>query len=274
VALRFRSRGDQSSKGREAKVMSINEGDYVLLIYDRKRKWLLRAEKGKKHHTHKGTIDFDDIIGKPYGSTVLSNLNHEFYVVKPTPMDIILKMRRATQIIYPKDIGLILLNTGVVPGCRVVEAGTGSGALTTILANYVKPHGRVYSYENRVEFLNTARKNLEKAGVLEYVELKNRDILEGIEEEEVDAVILDIATPWLAVRLAYEALKGGGHFASYSPTIEQVQKTVKELKKEKFVDLRTLECIVRYFNVEEGKTRPETRMIGHTGYMTFARKVQ
>ncbi|MFB0563340.1 MAG: tRNA (adenine-N1)-methyltransferase [Candidatus Lokiarchaeia archaeon] len=253
--------------------MSVKVGDYVLLIYDRKRRWLLKAEEEKKHHTHRGVVNFDDIIGNPYGTTVLSNLNHKFYVVRPTPMDLILKMQRATQIIYPKDIGLILLNTGVGPGSRVVEAGTGSGALTSILANYVKPAGRVYSYENREEFLKIARKNLEKAEVINYVELKNKDILEGIEEEQVDAVILDIATPWLVVKLAYDVLIGGGHFASYSPTIEQVQKTVKELKKEKFIDLRTQECIVRYINVEEGKTRPETRMIGHTAFLTFARKI-
>ncbi len=253
--------------------MSVKVGDYVLLIYDRKRRWLLKAEEGKKHHTHRGVVNFDDIIGKPYGTTVLSNLNHKFYVVRPTPMDLILKMQRATQIIYPKDIGLILLNTGIGPGSRVVEAGTGSGALTSILANYVKPTGRVYSYENREEFLIIARRNLEKAGITNYVELKNKDILEGIEEEQIDAVILDIATPWQVVKLAYNALIGGGHFASYSPTIEQVQKTVKELKKEKFIDLRTLECIERYINVEEGKTRPETRMIGHTAFLTFARKI-
>jgi tRNA (adenine57-N1/adenine58-N1)-methyltransferase len=253
--------------------MSVNVGDYVLLIYDRKRKWLIKAEEGKVHHTHKGMVNLDDIIGKPYGTMVLSNLNHKFYAVKPTPMDLLLKMQRATQIIYPKDIGLILLNTGVVPGSRVVEAGTGSGALTSILANYVKPSGRVYSYESREEFLKIARKNLEKAGVLDYVELKNKDILEGVEEERVDAVILDMATPWLAVKIAYDALIAGGHFASYSPTIEQVQKTVKELEKNNFIDLTTLECVVRYINVEEGKTRPETRMIGHTGYMTFALKV-
>lgn len=253
--------------------MSINVGEYVLLIYDRKRRWLIKVEQGKTHHTHKGMINLDDIIGKPYGTMVLSNLNHKFYAVKPTPVDMVLKMQRATQIIYPKDIGLILLNTGVIPGSRVVEAGTGSGALTSILANYVKPSGKVYSYENREEFLNTARKNLEKAGVLEYVELKNKDILEGIEEKQVDAVILDMATPWLAVKIAYDALITGGHFASYSPTIEQVQKTVKELKKQNFIDITTLECMVRYINVEEGKTRPETRMIGHTGYMTFALKV-
>jgi tRNA (adenine57-N1/adenine58-N1)-methyltransferase len=253
--------------------MSVKVGDYVLLIYDRKRRWLLKAEEEKKHHTHRGVVNFDDIIGKPYGTTVLSNLNHKFYVVRPTPMDLILKMQRATQIIYPKDIGLILLNTGIGPGSRVVEAGTGSGALTSILANYVKPTGRVYSYENREEFLIIARRNLEKAGITNYVELKNKDILEGIEEEQIDSVILDIATPWQVVKLAYNALIGGGHFASYSPTIEQVQKTVKELKKEKFIDLRTLECIERYINVEEGKTRPETRMIGHTAFLTFARKI-
>ncbi|MGQ9721960.1 MAG: tRNA (adenine-N1)-methyltransferase [Candidatus Jordarchaeum sp.] len=253
--------------------MIVKVGDYVLLIYDNRRRWLLKAEEGKKHHTHRGVVDFEDIIGKPYGTTVLSNLNHKFYVVKPTPMDLILKMQRATQIIYPKDIGLILLNTGIGPGSRVVEAGTGSGALTTILANYVKPSGRVYSYESREEFSKIARKNLEKAEVIDYVELKNKDILEGIEEENIDAVVLDMATPWLAVKLAHNALVGGGHFCSYTPTIEQAQKTVKELKNENFIDIRTQECMVRDIIVEEGKTRPETRMIAHTAYITFARKI-
>jgi len=196
----------------------------------------------------------------------------EFVALKPTLRDYIFKMQRKTQISYPKDIALILMFSGVGPGSHVVEAGTGTGALTSALAFYVKPTGRVCSYEIRQEFAEMAVKNLKKAGVSEYVELKSKDITEGIDEEEVDAVVLDMATPWLVVPHAYSALKGGAVLVSFSPTIDQVVKVVEALKESGFVAIETVESLMREMQIERGKTRPQTLMTGHTGYITFARK--
>lgn len=251
----------------------IREGDDVHLFLDRKRTYLIKAKKDQKLHTHKGFVTLDDLIGRRFGESVVSSLGTRFFIFKPTIWDYVRKMAHATQIIYPKDAGLIVVYSGVGPGCRIVEAGTGSGALASVLAYFASPNGRVYSYEIKSEFLETARKNIERAGVLSNVELKIKDVTTGIEEEDVDAVVLDLATPWLVVSHAYDALKGDGKFVSFSPTIEQVVKTVEALEAAGFVDIKTVECFVRRIKVKRGQTRPETLMTGHTGYITSARKV-
>ncbi|MEM3699646.1 MAG: tRNA (adenine-N1)-methyltransferase [Candidatus Bathyarchaeia archaeon] len=251
----------------------ITEGDYILLYLSQRKTYLVKAESGKSFHTHKGFIKFDDLIGKEYGSTVLSNLGYEFKVLKPVLRDFIIKSLRKTQITYPKDIALIIMFSGIGPGSHVVEAGTGTGALTTALAHYVKPEGKVYSYEIREEFQRTAEKNLRRAGLIDFVELKNKDITIGIDESDVDAVVLDLATPWLVIPHTYNALKPCGTIVSFSPTIDQVIKTVEALKENGFVDVETVECLMRGMQVERGKTRPQTLMTGHTGYITFARKI-
>jgi len=250
----------------------IKEGNYVLLYLGRRKTYLVKAEKGKTFHTHRGFIEFDDLIGKEYGSTVLSNLRTEFTVLKPLLRDYIMKSVRKTQIIYPKDIALIVMFSGIGPGSRIVEAGTGTGALTTALAYYVKPDGRVYSYEMREEFTKNAEKNLKRADLKDFVELKNKDVTVGIDESDVDAVILDLAIPWVVVPHAYTALRPCGTIVSFSPTIDQVVKTVEALKENSFVDNETSECLLRRMQIERGKTRPQTLMTGHTGYITFARK--
>jgi tRNA (adenine57-N1/adenine58-N1)-methyltransferase len=154
----------------------------------------------------------------------------------------------------------------------VVEAGTGTGALTSAIAHYIQPTGRVYSYELRQEFQNNAKRNLERVGLLDYVELKEGDITERIEEKDLDAVFLDMATPWLVVPHAYTALKGSGMLVSFSPTIDQVVKVVEVSTEYGFVGVETSETLIRFMQVERGKTRPQTVMTGHTGYLTFARK--
>ncbi|MEM3728895.1 MAG: tRNA (adenine-N1)-methyltransferase [Candidatus Bathyarchaeia archaeon] len=248
------------------------EGDYVLLYLDQRRTYLVKVEAGKTFHTHKGFVKFDDLIGRDYGSTVTSSLGVQFTVLKPLLRDYIMKAVRRTQITYPKDIALIIIFSGIGPGSRVVEAGTGTGALTMALAHYVKPDGRVYSYEVREEFLETAEKNLRRAGLLDCVELKNKDITAGIDESNLDAVVLDMATPWLVISHAYKALKPCGTLISFSPTIDQIVKTVEALRENNFIDIETVECLMRGMQVERGKTRPQTLMTAHTGYITFARK--
>jgi tRNA (adenine57-N1/adenine58-N1)-methyltransferase len=233
---------------------------------------MVRVEKGKSFHTHKGFVKFDDLIGREYGSTIQSSLGFEFTALKPLLHDYIMKSARQTQISYPKDIALIVMFSGIGPGSRVVESGTGTAALTTALAHYVQPSGRVYSYEIRGEFQKTAEKNLTRAELIDYVELKIKDVTTGIDERDVDSVILDLAVPWMVVPHAQTALKPCGTIVSFSPTIEQVVKTAEALKENGFVSMETIECLMRGMQVERGKTRPHTLMTGHTGYITFARK--
>jgi len=251
---------------------TIAEGDTILLSYKQRKSYMVKAEAGKDFHTHKGFIRFSDIIGKEYGSIVLSSLGVEFVVLKPLLRDYIMKSARQTQINYPKDIALIIMFSGIGPESRVVEAGTGTGALTMSLAFYVQPKGKIHSYEIREEFTAIAQKNLKRAGLIDYVELKNKDITAGIDETDVDSVILDLAVPWLVVPHAYNALKPCGTIVSFSPTIDQVVKTAEALRENGFVDIETIECLMRGMQVERGKTRPHTLMTAHTGYITYARK--
>ena len=250
----------------------IGEGDYVLLCLDPRRTYMVKVEAGKSFHTHKGFIKLDDLIGKEFGAAVQSSLGIEFTALKPSLTDYIMKSSRKTQITYPKDAALIVMFSGIGPGSRIVESGTGTGALTMALAHYVKPEGRVYSYELREEFQKNAEKNLKRANLLDFVELKSGDATAGIEERDVDAVVLDLAVPWLVVPHAYEALKPSRTIVSFSPTIDQVVKTTEAMKENNFVFIETVECMMRGMQVERGKTRPHTIMTGHTGYITHARK--
>ncbi|MFQ6095881.1 MAG: tRNA (adenine-N1)-methyltransferase, partial [Candidatus Bathyarchaeia archaeon] len=227
----------------------IAEGDNVLLYLDRKRTYLVKVEKEKVFHTHKGFIQLGELMNKEYGSRVKSSTGAEFIALKPLISDHIFKAQRKTQIIYPKDAALIVMFSGVGPGSRIVEAGTGAGALTSALAFYVRPNGHVYSYEIREEFIRAAVKNLQRAGLSEYVDIKQKDIALGIDEDDLDAVVLDLATPWLVVPHAYDALKGSGSFLSFSPTIDQVVKTVEALKGHSFVGIETVECLIRRMQI-------------------------
>jgi tRNA (adenine57-N1/adenine58-N1)-methyltransferase len=250
----------------------ISEGDYVILYLDLRRTYMVKVEAEKTFHTHKGYIKLDELIGKEFSTTLQSSLGIEFTALKPALTDYIMKSSRKTQITYPKDAALIVMFSGISAGSHVVEAGTGTGALTTALAHYVKPEGKVYSYEIREEFQKAAEKNLRRAGLQEFVELKSKDVTTGIDERDVDAVVLDLATPWLVVPHAYEALKASGIIVSFSPTIDQVVRTTEALKEHSFICVETVECLMRGMQVERGKTRPQTLMTGHTGYITHARK--
>lgn len=251
----------------------INEGDELLLYMDQKRTYKVQVVQGKKFHTHKGFIELGELIDKPFGMTVTSSLGVSFYALKPLIRDRILKTHRRTQVLYPKDIGYIILQLGLGSGTRVVEAGTGSGALTMAMADSVRPDGMVYTYEINEKHQKTARKNIERSGLMSFVEMKLGNVTEGILEKDLDAVVLDMATPWLVVPHVWDSLAGSGMFLSFSPTIEQVMKTVEELRKLLFIEIDTVELILRHITVAPNKTRPRTQMIGHSGYLTTARKV-
>jgi len=251
---------------------TISEGDYVILYLDVRRTYMVKVEAGKTFHTHRGYIKLDELVGKEFGATIQSSLGIAFTVLKPVLTDYIMKSSRKTQITYPKDTALIVMFSGIGSGSHVVESGTGTGALTTALAHYVKPTGKVYTYEIREEFQKAAEKNLKRAGLLEFVELKSKDVTTGIDERDVDAVVLDLATPWWVAPHAYEALKPAGMIVSFSPTIDQVVRMTEALRENNFICIETVECLMRAMQVERGKTRPHTMMTGHTGYITYARK--
>lgn len=251
----------------------IAEGDYVLIYLDSRRTYMIKVEAGKTFHTHKGYLKLDELIGKEYGEPIKSSLGIFFTTLKPALTDYIMKSSRNTQITYPKDAALIVMFSGIGPGSRVVESGTGTGALTTALAHYVGSTGKVYTYELRSEFQKNAAKNLQRSKLIDNVEMKSGDVTMGIEERELDAVILDLATPWLVIPHAYAALKPSGIIVSFSPTIDQVVKTTEALRENSFVFIETVECIMRAMQVERGKTRPQTLMTGHTGYITHGRKI-
>ncbi len=256
----------------------IKENDLVFLILDEKRRWLIQVKHGEKFHSHKGIIEFDDIIGKIFGSVVFSKpletQGYKFFVLKPLPSDYILHMARKTQIIYPEDAGMILLYSGIGPGSTVIEAGCGSGALTCILGNYVQPNGHIYSYDISEKSLKRAKVNILKANLKEIVTIKYGDLIrEDFNHKNVDAIVLDLATPWDAIERVKNYLRFSGTLVSFSPTIEQVKKTVSMMNRNDFVEINTYELIKRKIQVKENATRPEVRMVGHTGYLTFGRKI-
>jgi tRNA (adenine57-N1/adenine58-N1)-methyltransferase len=251
----------------------VAEGSVVLLYYDVKRQWLLRVEKGKQFHTHKGFINLDNVLGLSLGSEVKSSLGESFWVLKPTTHDFIMHSVRRTQIMYPKDIGIIILKLGLTSGSRVLEIGTGSGAMTVAAAMAVKPSGHVDTYEARPEFAEIAQRNFRRAGVSEFVTIHNGDAAAGLEGEGYDAAVIDVGDPWPILPLVHKAISGGSPVVSFSPTVNQVERTTQTLRDLGFANVHTLECFLREIRAETGKTRPATIMIGHTGYMTFAQKI-
>ena len=257
----------------------IKANDLIFLVLDKRRRWLVQVKPGESFHTHRGIIEFNELIGKPFGSIVFSkpheSQGYKFFVLRPLPSDFILHMSRKTQIIYPEDAGLILLYSGIGPGSVVLEAGAGSGALTCILGNYVRPNGRVFSYDVREKSLKRAQKNVEKANLQEIVSIHHGDIVnDDLNHSNVDSIVLDMPQPWSAIERIKKYLKLSGTLVSFSPTIEQVKKTTFALRDNDFFEIYTHELIRRTLQVKENATRPEVRMIGHTGYITFGRKIK
>ena len=250
----------------------VKENDFVLFYLSPRKKWLIQVSPGKQVHTHAGYIDVEEVIGKVYGLSVMTNTNQEIYLLYPRLNDFIFKSKRATQILYPKDMAIIASWTDLSNGKKVVEAGTGSGSLSCFIANLIRPEGRLYTYDVREESHEIAKKNIEKAGLSEFVTLKIKDAKLGLEEKDMDVAILDLGDPWTLIKTMKGCLRPGGILASVSPTINQVEKVVIELQNEGFLEIETLEILMREMEVREGKTRPAMRMVGHTTYLTFARK--
>lgn len=197
----------------------------------------------------------------------------EFFVFKPTLMDRLQSLKRKAQIILPKDAAHIIIHGDIRPGTTVLEAGIGSGALTTVLATMVQPNGKVISYEHRADFIKHAQKNLEQANLHDMVTIKEKDVTIGIEERNLHTIILDIPNPWDAVSHTWDALEIGGILCTYSPLISQMENTIKMMRNHPFIDIKTFETLQREMVYKEQGVRPSFQMLGHTGYLTFSRKI-
>jgi tRNA (adenine57-N1/adenine58-N1)-methyltransferase catalytic subunit len=247
-------------------------GDRVLLVDNRKRRHLITLAAGGEFHTHAGIVRHDDLIGAPEGATVRTTRGARLTAVRPTLAEYVLEMPRGAQVIYPKDIGPILILADIFPGARVLESGVGSGALTCALLRAIGPTGRVTGYEIRDDFAQRAVRNVHGfLGSDVPLDVHVRDVYEGIDERDLDRVILDLPEPWRVVKHAVEALRPGGVLCAYLPTILQVGRLREELAAAPFGMVDTLEVLQRGWHVEGQSIRPDHRMVAHTGFLTAAR---
>jgi tRNA (adenine57-N1/adenine58-N1)-methyltransferase len=246
----------------------------VLLVDRRGRRYLVRLEPGAAWHSHGGALPHDLILGEPEGVEVRSAGGMAFRCFRPRMADFVLKMPRGAQVIYPKDVGAILVEADVFPGARVLEAGTGSGALTLALCRAVGPEGLVVSYELRPDFRDRAARNIEAflGKVPAWLELRDGDVREvAATGERFDRAVLDLPEPWAVLAALRAALEPGGVLCAYLPTTVQVHQLVLALPEQGFEHLETLEILRRTWHVAERSVRPDHRMVGHTGFLTLAR---
>ncbi len=250
------------------------DGDLAQLVGLRHKHFILTLQAGAKFETHRGILQHDDLIGKPWGTQVFSHIGAPFYLLQPSLADLINELPRTTQILYPKDIGFILITMGIGPGQTVMEAGTGSGSMTTALAFAVGPQGRVISYEVKPDAQNLARKNLSRFGLDSRVDFKLRDIGQGLDETGVDAFFLDVPNPYDYIEQIRAALKPGGYMSCLIPTFNQVEKTLMSLRQNGFAFVEVCELLLRYYKPEPTRIRPTDRMVAHTGFLMFARRIE
>ncbi len=247
----------------------LRAGERVLLIDAKARRYLITLRPGTEFHTHVGIVAHDDLIGAPEGGTVLGSTGRRFVVLRPTLADVVLKMPRGAQVIYPKDLGAILFEADIGPGMRVLEAGVGSGALSMTL---VRAGADVVGYELRPDFAQRARSNVvAELGEAASWRVELRDVYEGIDERQLDRVVLDLPEPWRVLPHAALAMRPGGILCAYLPNINQTAQLRSALGAGPFGMARTIEVLQRSWHIEDRSVRPDHRMVGHTGFITTAR---
>ncbi len=254
----------------------IRYGDLVTVYIDHKRKYTIRIRKGGILGTDKGFMRHDDIVGKRYGEYISTSRGFKAYLLRPLLIDYLNSIHRVTQIVYPKDASFIIYLSSIKPGSIILEAGVGSGFLTLSILNFIGSSGKLIGFDIRDEHIRVARENIEKHGFSGRVQLILGDIRDPdlVGEGVFDAVFYDLPDPWNALNTAYKGLKPSSPILVYLPTINQVEKTVLAMRSHGgFTDIHVYEIMVREYSVEEGATRPYTLMIGHTGYIVFARKI-
>ncbi|HJP16480.1 MAG TPA: tRNA (adenine-N1)-methyltransferase [Acidimicrobiales bacterium] len=249
------------------------EGEQILLIDSKKRRYLIELKEGGEFHTHAGIVSHDDLIGSADGSNLRSNRGGVFSTVRPTMADFILKMPRGAQVIYPKDLGPILMLADLFPGARVFESGVGSGALSMTM---LRAGANITGYEIREDFAERATRNVKDAlgkEVLDRYEISISDTYEGIKEKDFDRMVLDLPEPWNVVPHAKNSLRSGGIILAYTPSIIQAAKFKEALEENGFALIETMEVMNRTWHIEGQAVRPDHRMVAHTAFLTHARLV-
>ena len=241
----------------------------MVLVDAKARRYLITLRPGTSFHTHVGIVDHDDLVGTVEGSTVLGSTGRRFVVVRPTLTDVVLKMPRGAQVIYPKDLAAMLLEADITPGVRVLEAGVGSGALSMAL---LRAGASVVGYEMREDFANRARSNVvDVVGERADYRVELRDVYDGIDERGLDRIVLDLPEPWRVLPHAPGALRPGGILCAYLPTINQTWELRRALDRAGFGMASTSEILRRTWHIDGRSVRPDHRMVGHTGFITSAR---
>jgi tRNA (adenine57-N1/adenine58-N1)-methyltransferase len=246
-------------------------GDRVLLIDPKHRRYLITLKAKGEFHSHSGFVAHDELIGAPEGSTVRTTRGVAYLAVRPTLSDFVLKMPRGAQVIYPKDLGPILMHADIFPGARVLESGVGSGALSMAM---LRAGADIIGYELREDFAERARENVTSflgEDALSRYRVEIRDCYDGIAETDLDRVILDLPEPWQVVKHAAQAMHPGGILLAYTPSIVQAMQLREELATSAFAMAETLEVLNRTWHIEGLAVRPDHRMVAHTGFLTHAR---
>ena len=253
---------------------TFEEGDMAMLIDRKGRRYLVRLSPQGALHTHVGVLPHQDVIGRDQGSWLRSTMGQTFLALKPTLGEYAQHMPRVTQVIYPKDLGNILIMADIFPGCKVVEAGLGSGALTMALLQAAGPRGCVTSYEVRASQVPKVLSNLETyLGDIGNLQVREGDIYQGIEEQDVDRIVLDVPEPWNVVGHAADTLKPGGILLCFLPTVLQVHRLTLALEDDRRYQLvETVETLLRGWHVTQQSMRPAHRMVAHSGFITTARR--
>ena len=248
-------------------------GDLAQLVGMSHKNFILRLTPGEQIQTHRGVLYHNDLIGKLWGSEVFSHLGNPFFLLQPALGELIREIRRTTQILYPKDIGFILITMGIGSGQHVLEAGTGSGAMTTALAFAVGPQGHITTYEMRPDIQQLAQKNLARLGLSDRVTFKLANIESGFDERGTDALFMDIPNPEDYIPQVRAALKPGGFFGCILPTLNQITRLLPALHRENFAFVEVCEILLRYYKPVAERIRPTDRMVAHTGYLIFSRPI-
>ena len=249
----------------------INAGERVMLIDQKDRRYLISLRPGASFHTHAGIVQHDDIIGRDEGDSVDGSTGRPFLVLRPMLSDVVLKMPRGAQVIYPKDLGAILMAADIGPGMKVLEAGIGSGALSMTI---LRAGALITGYEIREDFAQRAKDNVTAMlGEDVHYDIQIRDVTEGIDGTDFDRVVLDMPEPWAVVEHAEKALRPGGIFLAYLPTINQTQQLRQTLDRHAFGLAETVEILRRTWHIDGRSVRPDHRMVAHTGFLTSARRL-
>lgn len=249
----------------------LEPGQLVMLLNAKDKRYFVSAQEGQVMHTNEGILHLDEVRAAGWGQQVLTHKGYPFTVMRPTLYDLIKSVKRRTQIIYPKEIGYIAMKLGIGPGCRIVEAGCGSGGLTTALAWLVGDTGKVYTYERREEFYTLCRQNLERIGLAHRVEQFHHDIAEGFHPHAADALFLDVREPCDYIRHIPNAVVPGAPIGFLLPTTNQVQDLLKAMEGGPFRQIEVLEIFLRHYKPVPERLRPDDRMVAHTGFLVFAR---